>query len=304
MDGITAACMMTDYLQSRGLDCLLYIPDRIEEGYGLNTAAIKSLGERGVSLIITVDCGVTAIAETEHASSLGIDMIITDHHECREALPAAKAVINPKRPDCPYPNPSLAGVGVVFKLLCAVERDSAHILERYGDLVAVGTIADVMPLTGENRYITWTGLEKLNRNPRPGIAALLRESGLADRRLNATSVGFSVAPKLNAAGRLGQVEIATRLLLTENRKEAEKLARRLCELNRSRQAMELDIWKQAEAMMGGASPDTPIVLASEDWHQGVVGIAASRLTEVFSVPAVMICFDGDMARVLPELWYL
>ncbi|HHU22728.1 MAG TPA: single-stranded-DNA-specific exonuclease RecJ [Clostridiales bacterium] len=296
VDGITAACMMTDYLQSRGLDCLLYIPDRIEEGYGLNTAAIKSLGERGVSLIITVDCGVTAIAETEHASSLGIDMIITDHHECREALPAAKAVINPKRPDCPYPNPSLAGVGVVFKLLCAVERDSAHILERYGDLVAVGTIADVMPLTGENRYITWTGLEKLNRNPRPGIAALLRESGLADRRLNATSVGFSVAPKLNAAGRLGQVEIATRLLLTENRKEAEKLARRLCELNRSRQAMELDIWKQAEAMMGGASPDTPIVLASEDWHQGVVGIAASRLTEVFSVPAVMICFDGDMGK--------
>jgi single-stranded-DNA-specific exonuclease len=296
VDGITAACLMTDYLQSRGLDCLLYIPDRIEEGYGLNTSAIKSLYDRGVSLIITVDCGVTAVAETEYATSLGIDMIITDHHECRATLPAALAVINPKRPDCPYPNPSLAGVGVVFKLICAIEQDSAAVLERFADLVAVGTIADVMPLTGENRYITKTGLEKLNRNPRPGIDALLREAGLADKRLNATTVGFSVAPRLNAAGRLGQVDIATRLLLTKDEKEAEELARELCELNRSRQAMEMDIWKEAEAMLGDKIPTAPIVLASENWHQGVVGIAASRLTEVFSVPAVMICFDGDMGK--------
>ena len=177
VDGITAACLLTDYLRSRSLDCELYIPDRIEEGYGLNKAAIEHLCNKGITLIITVDCGVTAVQEVDFASSIGVDMIITDHHECQETLPNAVAVIDPKRPDCNYPSCDLAGVGVAFKLVCAIDGDAENILDLYADLVAVGTVADVMPLNGENRHIVNAGFKKLEKDPRPGLAALLAESG-------------------------------------------------------------------------------------------------------------------------------
>ena len=296
VDGITSTCMLTDYLRKKGLQCEFYIPDRMEEGYGLNTAAIESLQEKGVSLIITVDCGVTTVEEAAFASSLGVDMIVTDHHECREELPAAIAVVDPKRPDCNYPSRDLAGVGVAFKLLCALEGDPRKILDEYSDLVAVGTIADVMPLVGENRYIVRHGLRKLHETPRPGLKALMEEAGLGEKRITATNIGFTLAPRLNASGRLGQASLAAELLLTASPRRAAQCAADLCQLNRDRQALETEIWQQALDMIGSEKPTTPIVLCCETWHQGVIGIAASRLTEAFNVPAVMICLDGDKGK--------
>jgi single-stranded-DNA-specific exonuclease len=296
VDGITAGCLMTDYLRSLGLDCELYIPDRIEEGYGLNTAAIEALHGRGVCLIITVDCGVTAIEEAAFAASLGVDMIITDHHECRETLPDVIAVVDPKRPDCRYPSRDLAGVGVAFKLVCAIDGDVQRTLERYADLVAIGTIADVMPMTGENRYMIQSGMAKIQSHPRPGVAALMEEAGVAGRKLTSVTIGFSLAPRLNAAGRLGRVDTAVRLLLSGDRAEAAALAAELCQMNRDRQGLEQVIWEQATAMLEGHAPSAPIVLASEGWHQGVIGIAASRITEEFSLPTVIICLDGDHGK--------
>lgn len=296
VDGITSSCMLTDYLQNQGLSCELYIPDRLEEGYGVNNAAIQALHERGVSLIITVDCGVTTMEEAEYASSIGVDMIITDHHECREGLPNAIAVVDPKRPDCNYPSHDLAGVGVAFKLLCALEGNADSVLSRYADLIAVGTIADVMPLVGENRYIVKRGLDKLASDPCPGLKALIDESGLGEKRISATNIGFTLAPRLNASGRLGQVDSATNLLLTKSPKKAAGYAADLCQLNRDRQALETDIWQQAQALLGTETPTLPIVLSSESWHQGVIGIAASRLAEAYSVPAIMICLDGDEGK--------
>ena len=296
VDGITAGCLLTDYLRSIGLDTTLYIPDRLEEGYGLNTAAIQKLHEEGVSLIITVDCGVTAIEETEFASSLGVDMIITDHHECQEELPNAVAVVDPKRRDCFYPSHDLAGVGVAYKLVCAMNGDDRAMLARYSDLVAVGTIADVMPLTGENRRIVQAGLEKLRNNPRPGLAALMDEAGVDRSRIGTMTIGFTLAPRINAAGRLGRVEHAARLMMEQNRVKAARLAAELCEMNRERQRLEQEIWTQAMNSLEGRRPNAPIVLAGEGWHQGVIGIAASRLSEAFCVPAVMISLTDDRGK--------
>ena len=297
VDGITATCMMSSWIRSKGLKCLTYIPDRIEEGYGLNSAAIKRLKDWGVSLIITVDCGITAVEEARYAAHSGLDLIITDHHECREqTVPMAAAVIDPKQESCGYPNKDLAGVGVALKLICAVEGDSRRAVNEYADLAAIGTIADVVPLTGENRYIVRKGLEKLGRAPRPGIAALLRESGLEDKRINSAIIGFTLAPRLNAAGRLGSVSVATQLLMTRDPDDADRLAAELCELNRRRQSLETEIWADALNMMSGQEPDVPIVLSSDIWHQGVIGIAASRLAEQHCLPTVMICLDGDKGK--------
>ena len=190
VDGITATCLLTDWLRSRGIDCCPYIPDRIEEGYGLNNTAIDSLKSKGVSLIISVDCGITAVDEAKHARDVGVDLIITDHHECREqALPEAIAVIDPKQDGCDYPNKDLAGVGVALKLVCAVEGNDAEVVRQYADLAAIGTVADVVPLTGENRYIVRMGLGMIGQTSRPGIAALLRESGAADKKISSSTIG-------------------------------------------------------------------------------------------------------------------
>ena len=297
VDGITSACLLTNYLQSRGLTCETYIPDRLSEGYGLNTGALDSLAAMGVTLVITVDCGVTSLEETAYADTLGIDMIITDHHECRSELPDAVAVVDPKRPDCRYPGTGLAGVGVAFKLVCALDGNTEKMLDRYGDLLAVGTVADVMPVTGENRYMIRRGLEKLN-SPfcQPGLAALMQETGVGDKRLTASTIGYSLAPRINAAGRLGDTQAAVELLQTSSRRRAEDLARELCDKNRERQNLEMEIWNQALDMMAGQTPDAPIVLSGSDWHPGVIGIVASRLTDAYSLPAIMICLDGDKGK--------
>ena len=297
VDGITATCLVTDWLRSKGLVCHPYIPDRNEEGYGLNCSALDSLREQGVTLVITVDCGITAAEETQYARGLGIDMVITDHHECSpDALPDAAAVVDCKRGGDDYPNKNLAGVGVALKLVCACEGDAGAMLDRYADLVAIGTVADVMPLTDENRFLVRRGLEQIARSPRPGIAAMLRESGIDPARLSASAVGFSLAPRLNAAGRLGQAGAAAELVMCRDEKSAGELAHSLCELNRERQRIENEIWKEANAMMAGKTPEGPIVLASEQWHQGVIGIAASRLAEQYSLPAIIVCLNGEVGK--------
>ncbi len=297
VDGITATCLLTDYLRSKGLRCMGYIPDRNEEGYGLNCAALDSLHAEGVSLLITVDCGITAVEEAEYTKTIGMDMIVTDHHECKPGvLPDALAVIDCKQEGNRYPNPNLCGVGVALKLVCAVEGESAGPLDRYADLVAVGTVADVMPLVGENRYLVIRGLEKLSKEPRPGFAAMLRETGVDPARITASSIGFSLAPRLNAAGRLGQATKAADLLMCRDPEQASVLAAELCELNRQRQSIETEIWYDALSRLEREKPDGPIVLASENWHQGVIGIAASRLAEQYSLPAIMVCLNGDHGK--------
>ncbi|MCL1828018.1 MAG: single-stranded-DNA-specific exonuclease RecJ [Oscillospiraceae bacterium] len=296
VDGITAACMLTDYLRKRGADCELYIPDRIEEGYGLNAAAVEMLRSRGTGLIITVDCGITAIDETDLAARLKVDMIITDHHECTEALPRAEAVINPKRPDSAYPCRELAGVGVAFKLICAMEKNQKTMLAEYSDLIAVGTVADVVPLTGENRFLVRAGTEKLKNDPRPGFAALLKQVKTTGKMLNAVTIGYAIAPRINAAGRLGRADVAVSLLNAASEEEAEESARELSGLNRRRRELEQLIWEQAKQRLEECPPEAPIVLADEAWHQGVIGIAASRLTEMYGFPAVIICLDGEKGK--------
>ena len=297
VDGITSLALMMSYLRSRGLTCSAYIPDRIEEGYGVNRQAVEKFAEENVSLIITVDCGITAAEEVAYAKTRGIDVIITDHHECRGfQLPDAVAVVDPKREDCAYGYDSFAGVGVAFKLVCALSGDPGEMLRRYADLVAVGTVADVMPLVGENRYLVQAGLSKLAREPRPGFAALMAKALSPGKELTASSISFSLAPRINAAGRLGQTAFAVKLMLTEDAREASTVAQALCDLNTQRQAMEQQVWNEAVEMMKQQPPGTPIVLASDHWHKGIVGITASRLAEQFSVPSIMICLDGEEGK--------
>lgn len=295
VDGITAACILTGWLRGKGVETEMYIPDRIGEGYGLNVAAVEHLHAKGVSLLITVDCGIAAIAEVEAAAALGMDVIVTDHHECQSQLPNCVAVVDPRRSDCSG-NPTLAGVGVAFKLICAVEGEAAAALEKWADLVAVGTVADVMPLTGENRYIVRVGLQMLADRPRSGMAALLNECGAVKRPLHATAIGFTVAPRLNAAGRLGHAMLAADLLLCEDDAQGCALAKELCVMNRARQRLEQEAWREAVAILEENPPDGPIVLAQDSWHQGVVGIAASRLTDAYALPAILICLDGDRGK--------
>ena len=298
VDGITATCLLTECLEGQGGKVYSYIPDRLEEGYGLNREAVRALAERGVTLIVTVDCGITAVDEVEYARSLGVDVVITDHHECKEELPAAVAVVDPHRPDCTYPFKGLAGVGVALKLAMALvgpER-ADRVLEEVCDLVAIGTVADVMPMVGENRAIVQKGLDALARTQRVGLAMLVQEAGLDNRPLNSVSIGYALAPRLNAAGRMGQAGTAVELLLTRDSARARLLARELCDLNRERQSVEADIFAQCEKMLADVPQKNAIVLAAPQWHQGVVGIVASRLAEQHGCPAFMICLSGGMGK--------
>ena len=296
VDGITATCLLTDFLCSLGGDCVPYIPGRLEEGYGLNPIAIHQLHSEGVKLIVTVDCGITAVEEARLCAQLGIDLVITDHHECKAVLPQAIAVVDPHRPDGGYPHTDLSGVGIAFKLASAICGSQEQILAQYADMVCLGTVADVMPLRGENRVFVQRGLEAMRTNPRPGIAALMREGGCDSKELNAGSVGYVLAPRINAAGRMGQIQVAVELFLTKDPVAAAKAAKTLCELNRQRQAVESDIYRQAVEMLPQDSPPDAIVLAEESWHQGVVGIVASRMAEEFCCPTFLICLDGEHGK--------
>ena len=283
VDGITATCILVDYLQSRGADVLHYIPRRIEDGYGLSRDAIENLYRQGARLLITVDCGITGVEEVDFANSLGMDVIITDHHECKETLPHAAAVVDPHRPDCGYPFKHLAGCGVALKLVLALggpDREEA-LFSRYCTLAAIGTVADVMQMSGENRTIVSRGLE-----------------------ITSVQIGFVLAPRINAAGRMGAADKAAELLLCTDPAEAERMARELCALNRERQNVEQTIYSQAEEMIAHL-PDrdrSALVLESSRWHQGVVGIVASRLSEKYSRPSFMIHLNGATGKGSCRSW--
>ena len=296
VDGITSTCLLTDFLRSRGADCVSYIPGRLEEGYGLNPIAIHQLHREGVKLIITVDCGITAVQEAKLCRQLGMELVITDHHECKDILPDAVAVVDPHRPDGGYPHKNLSGVGVAFKLASALCGSQEDVLAGYADMVCLGTVADVMPLQGENRVFVSRGLEALRHTRRPGIAALMTECSCSPDSVSASAIGFMLAPRINAAGRMGQIDLAVELFLTQDSHRAAVVAKALCELNRQRQSVESEIYQQAIAMLPVGQPPEAIVLADETWHQGVVGIVASRIAEEFSCPAFLICLDGDHGK--------
>ena len=296
VDGITATCLLTDFLRRHGGDCVSYIPGRLEEGYGLNPIALHQLHDEGVQLIVTVDCGITAVAEAQLCKELGMDLVITDHHECKDTLPEAAAVVDPHRPDGGYPHKDLSGVGIAFKLACALCGDTEAVLSEYADMVCLGTVADVMPLRGENRVFAARGLELLAHTKRPGIAALMAECGCDPKTVSSSTIGFMLAPRINAAGRMGQIDLALKLFLTDDPQEAADAAKALCALNRQRQAVESEIYRQAVAMLPSGKPPEAIVLADESWHQGVVGIVASRIAEEYACPAFLICLDGDHGK--------
>ena len=296
VDGITATCLLTDFLRRHGADVVSYIPGRLEEGYGLNPIAIHQLHAEGDRLIVTVDCGITAVGEAELCKQLGMDLVITDHHECKQTLPAAAAVVDPHRPDGGYPHKNLSGVGVAFKLASALSGSQEMVLDEYADMVCLGTVADVMPLQGENRVFVARGLESLAHTRRPGIAALMAECGCAPETVSASSIGFMLAPRINAAGRMGQIDLAVELFLTDDPDKAAEAARGLCELNRQRQAVESEIYRQAVSMLPMGKPPEAIVLADESWHQGVVGIVASRIAEEYACPTFLICLDGEHGK--------
>ena len=306
VDGITATCILVDYLQSRGADVVHYIPRRIEDGYGLSCDAIQGLYDRGVRLLVTVDCGITGVEEVDFANSLGMDVVITDHHECREELPHAAAVVDPHRVDCQYPFKHLAGCGVALKLVLALggpDREAA-LFARYCTLAAIGTVADVMQMSGENRTIVSRGLDSIEHSDFIGLHALLKEAGLTGKDISSVQIGFVLAPRINAAGRMGAADMAAELLLCQDEAKAEALAKALCALNRERQNVEQDIYTQAEEMIGHM-PDrqrNALVLESSRWHQGVVGIVASRLSEKYSRPSFMIHLNGSTGKGSCRSW--
>lgn len=291
VDGITATYILSDYLQSLGADCVYYIPERDGEGYGVNVEAVEKLRNEGVSLIVTVDTGITAVAEVEAAREMGVDFIITDHHECQSMLPDACAVINPHRPDCDYPEKNLAGVGVAFKLICALEEGIA---EQYLPFVCIGTIADVMPLIGENRVIAAQGLSRIENSRNPGLGALVRLAGAEGKVINADTIGFQLAPRINAAGRMSSASRVVELFTVGDYQTAESLAEELCSLNVQRREIEADIFKEASEKVDrefDLNRDYALVIQGRGWHHGVLGIVASRICEKYQRPAVLISVD-------------
>ena len=301
VDGVTATCIMIQYLRKMGADCTYYIPDRLGEGYGLNEAAIQTLYDEGCRLLITVDSGITAEEEAEYAKKLGLKLIITDHHECKEILPVAAAVVNPRRVDNQYPFRELAGVGVAFKVICALERHRPieELLAEYADVVAVGTIADVMPLVGENRIIVSYGLKYLQNTKNYGLRSLMQKLGLDTKVVTSNAVSFTMAPRINAAGRLGGASSAARMFLTDDPQEAAALAEHLCNLNHRRQEEENGIYEQITARLK-AHPELTrgktMLLWGDGWHNGVIGIVSSRLSDRYGVPCLLVSMTGDVGK--------
>ena len=296
VDGITSVSILVKYLSGLGADVSFYIPSRETEGYGLNCEAVKKIRSQGTNLIITVDTGITACEEVALAKELGMEILVTDHHQCPDILPDC-VVINPHRPDCSYPFKSLSGVGVVFKLLCALENEiSLKILDMFGDIIATGTIADVVDLVDENRIIVDFGLKKLMSSPNKGLDALIVTSGLRGRIIDASTIGFTIAPRINAAGRIGNPEKAVQLILSESLSECMELAKYLDEENKDRQLQEAAILRDAEKMVESDESfkdKSVLVLSGYGWHHGIIGIVASRITSKYYKPCMLIsCDDG------------
>lgn len=312
VDGVTSVSILYAYLSSFGVNVDYYIPSRKGEGYGVSEAAIRKLAANGTQLVITVDTGVTANAEIDVATSLGLDVVVTDHHECKSELPNAIAIINPKRMDSTYPFSSLAGVGVVFKLLCAIEAlrtgdDMIDCVRRismsYADLTAIGTIADVMPIKDENRLIVSLGLSLIDKTKNVGLRALVemcrtnetRSKSKTKKKINSGFIGYTVAPRINAAGRISDASLAVDLFLSRDEEYAQTLALQLCDINKDRQFEENKIAEEAYAYIEelGYDKNNVIILDDPKWHHGVIGIVASRISEKYSLPAILISFEGN-----------
>lgn len=299
VDGITSITVLKKFLEERGLKTGHYIPNRLEEGYGLNENAIRSIAEQKYTLMITVDCGISGIEEVELANQLGIETIITDHHEQSESLPNAYAIINAKRKESQYPFRGLAGCGAVFKLIQAISLrlglEEKEFL-KYLDIVCVGTISDIVPLVDENRVIAKLGLKLVAQTRNIGLRELILQSGY--KKIDSNTISFGVAPRINACGRMGYQEEALDLFLTNNIEEARKITTRLNSYNLERQTKEKDIFEQAikELEKEDIEKLNTIVLSGDNWHHGVIGIVASKLTEKFYKPTILICFEDNIGK--------
>ena len=292
-DGVTSTAMLYSYLETRGADVIFYIPQREGEGYGMNMGAVEYLKEQGVSLIVTVDNGISSVQEVARANELGIDVVVTDHHRPQAILPDAVAVVDAYRSDDTSPYKHFSGVGIAFKLLMALEDgagDVEDLLEAYSDLAAIGTIGDIVPLTGENRTLIRAGLERLSQSDRPGVQALLENAGIAGKALTSTNVAFTLVPRINATGRMGAPERAVRLLISGYEEEAEVLSEEICADNEERRRVEAEIAEAAFADIEakGYMKDRVVVVDGENWHHGVIGIVASRVTERCGKPCMII----------------
>ena len=306
VDGVSATALMVTTLQAFGADVLAYIPHRVDDGYGLNNESLNQLKAQGVQLVVSVDCGVRAIAEAAYARSLELDLIITDHHMPHDQLPEA-VVINPRQPGCAYPFKDLAGVGIAYKLaqaLLLTESKSPALatapnltLDRLLDFVALGTVADVVPLRGENRFLTRRGLRIINEAQRTGIRELVMKSGVKLGQVNASAIGYALGPRLNAAGRLDHAKLSYELLMAQDKMYAENLATKLDELNRARQDKTKECAAHARDQMLTKQPNAPIVFAADpNYPQGIVGLVAGRLAEEFYRPALAIEQGPELSK--------
>ncbi|MBQ9860139.1 MAG: single-stranded-DNA-specific exonuclease RecJ [Clostridia bacterium] len=294
-DGVTATALLVSYLRSKGTDVIYRVPLR-EEGYGLHPQTIEWAAQQGVQLLITVDTGVTAVDEVALANAAGIDVVVTDHHQPVAELPAAVAVVDPHRVDCESGCTDFAGVGVAFMLVCALEEDGDRIFTEYGDLLTLGTLGDVMPLQGLNRDLMRRGILLLEESGRPGLVALREVAGLADKSLTASTISFGLTPRLNAAGRMSDPDIAVRLLLCTDSQEAAELAQQIQQINTERQTASNEIVRQAESLLEQHPEwlyDRVIVVGGEGWHSGLLGLVASRLMERYGKPAIAMSFGAD-----------
>ena len=298
VDGITSITVVENFLLERGAIVTQYIPNRLNEGYGLNVEAIKKIADDGVNLIITVDCGISGIEEVNYANSLGLEVIVTDHHEVGEVLPNAIAVVDAKRKDSTYPFRELAGVGVGFKLIQAIaqrlELEEKEYL-KYLDIVCIGTISDIVPLVDENRVIAKLGLKLVEVTKNVGLKALLEASGY--KKVDSFTVSFGLAPRINACGRMGKEKEALNLFLTQDENEAKKIALKLNEYNKERQDIEKIIYEDAVNKIEKSETDKQVlVLGSENWHHGVIGIVASKITDLYFKPSILICFEENKGK--------
>lgn len=310
VDGITSTATVYKFLKSQGADVSYYIPDRFSEGYGINILAINKIARSGAKLMITVDCGITAVGEVEFAKTQGLDIIITDHHSCHEEIPKAVAAINPKRTDSSYPFPHLAGVGVAFKLILALAiklgMNTREVFMEYVDMVALGTIADVVPLVDENRVIADKGINAIENTKNKGMKALLNIAGAGGKSVDVNSVAFFASPRLNAAGRLENASLSVELMTCNDDERAKEIAEHLDELNSKRKEIEQKIFEEAYKQAEEMPRDTLVyVLSGKGWNHGVIGIVASRISEAFYRPCILISVENGKGkgsgRSVPEM---
>ena len=297
-DGITSTVLMFSYLKSRGADCVYYIPDRFDEGYGMNTGAVEKLAGEGIKLLITVDNGIACHNEIKRAKELGMSVVVTDHHLPKETLPQADAVVDPHRADCRSEFKEICGAEVAFKLICVLEeREPEELLPYYSDLLSVALTADVMPLIYENRAIVKYGIEKLKQSPLTGFSALMSVAAIQRDNISAGRIAFGIAPRINAAGRMGSAARAVELLLSDNMLNALGIANEIDDDNSERQRIEKEIFAEASAEIEkkGYFYDRVIVVDGEGWHNGVLGIVASRITERYGCPSLVLSRKGDAA---------